>query len=151
QETANVIRAQTFEMARDKADLKPVIGTDPKTGQAVLVPMSQAQGLTNTIQAPEDTVNKAFAARHWLALASKPGPAGASPDDLSIAQLIDKLDAAGKLGPIASRWNDFMAGKVGAGDPDVTALRTKMGLSTTLLMQAHVGNRGGAGMLEHFE
>jgi hypothetical protein len=153
QDTTNAIRAQTFEMAREKTDLKSVMGTDPKTGQTVLVPMGQAQqmGIQNPIQASDDVTNKALAARHWLALANKPGTPGAAPEDQSITQLIDKLDNAGKLGPVASRWNEFMAGKVGAGDPDVAALRTKMGLSTTLLMQAHVGNRGSSAMLEHFE
>jgi hypothetical protein len=153
QEQTNAIRAQTFELARDKADMKPVMGQDPKTGQTVLVPMSQAQsmGLQNAVQASDDATNKAFAARHWLTLATKPAPAGAAPEDMSISQLIDNLDKAGKLGPLASRWNEFMAGKVGAGDPYVEALRAKMGLPTTLLMQAHVGNRGSAQMLEHFE
>ena len=44
-----------------------------------------------------------------------------------------------------------MAGKVGAGDSEYTALRTKLGLSNTLLMNVHVGNRGGSEMLEHFQ
>lgn len=44
-----------------------------------------------------------------------------------------------------------MSGTWVSGDPDVSALRAKMGLSTTLLMQAHTGNRGGSAILEHFE
>jgi len=153
QAQTNAIRAQTFEMARDKADMKAVIGTDPKTGQTVLVPFGQAQkiGLQNPLQASDDQTNKALAARHWLTLANKQAPAGSDPSDMGVSQLIDKLDKAGKLGPLASRWNEFMAGTYGAGDADVAALRAKMGLSTTLLMQAHVGNRGSSAMLEHFE
>jgi hypothetical protein len=147
------MRAQTFEMQRDKSDMKPVTGLDPKSGNQVLVPAGQAQqmGLQNPMQADADMVNKAMAARHWLSLATKPAPPGADPQEMSITQLIDKLDKSGQLGVVSSRWNDFMAGKVGAGDPYVSALRAKMGLSTTLLMQAHVGNRGSAQMLEHFE
>lgn len=153
QAQTNAIRAQTFEMARDKSDMKPVTGLNPKTGNQVLVPAGQAQemGIQNPMQADADMVNKSMAARHWLSLATKPAPPGADPQDMSITQLVDKLDKSGQLGVVASRWNDFMAGKVGAGDPDVAALRAKMGLSTTLLMQAHVGNRGSAQMLEHFE
>jgi hypothetical protein len=153
QDTANAIRSQTFEMARDKSDMKPVTGLDPKTGNQVLVPAGQAQqmGIQNPMQADADMVNKAMAGRHWLSLATKPAPAGADPQDMSITQLVDKLDKAGKLGPLASRWNEFMTGTWGGGDPVVSALRAKMGLSTTLLMQAHVGNRGSAQMLEHFE
>ncbi|MFI5056896.1 MAG: hypothetical protein ACHQLQ_01815 [Candidatus Acidiferrales bacterium] len=152
-EQTNAIRSQTFEMARDKADMKAVVGTDPKTGNTVLAPFAQAQamGIQNPMQASDDMTNKALAGRHWLTLATKPAPAGADPSDMSITQLIDTLDKSGKLGPVASRWNDFMAGTYGAGDPYVSALRAKMGLSTTLLMQAHVGNRGSAQMLEHFE
>ena len=37
---------------------------------------------------------------------------------MSIVQLVDKLDSEGKLGPLACRWNEFMAGKFGAGDPE---------------------------------
>lgn len=153
QDTANAMRAQTFEMLREKTDMQAVVGVDPKTGNQVLVPAGQAQqmGIQNPMKAGEDQVNKALAARHWITLATKPGAPGAAPEDLSITQLIDHLDKSGDLGVVASRWNDFMAGKVGAGNPYVSALRTKMGLSTTLLMQAHVGNRGSSQMLEHFE
>jgi hypothetical protein len=55
-----------------------------------------------------------------------------------------------KLGPIASRWGDFMAGKVGT-EPQFAALRADMGLLSTALMQAHVGSRGSDAMLEHFQ
>ena len=61
------------------------------------------------------------------------------------------LDKQGKLGPLASRYQEFMAGTVGQGDPEVEELRTKMGLLATGLMQVHVGARGSAQMLEHFE
>ena len=40
---------------------------------------------------------------------------------------------------------------MGADDPEYAALRARMDLATTKLMQAHVGSRGGAFMLEHFE
>lgn len=153
QETANAIRTQTFDLARDKQDLNPVVGTDPKTGRAILAPYSQAQqmGLQNPMKADADMVNKATAARHWLQLANGQADPNAAPEDMGIMQLIDKLDGEGKLGPLAGRWNDFMSGKFGAGDPEYAALRAKMGLSTTLLMQAHVGSRGGSALLEHFE
>jgi hypothetical protein len=55
-----------------------------------------------------------------------------------------------KLGPIASRWGDFMSGKVGT-EPQFAALRADMGLLSTALMQAHVGSRGSDKMLEHFQ
>jgi hypothetical protein len=152
QDIVNAMRSQTFELQRDKTDMNPVVGTD-KNGRQVLAPLSQAQqaGVQNPMKADADMVNKALAARHWLSLANTQAPADAKPEEMGIMQLVDKLDSEGKLGKVASRWNEFMAGKVGAGDPDVAALRAKMGLSTTLLMQAHVGSRGSAQMLEHFE
>lgn len=149
---ANATRAATLEMMRDKADMNPVVGLD-KDGRQVLLPMSQAQqlGVQNPMKADADMVNKALAARHWLNLANKQGDPKGDPDKMGILQLVDKLDEEGKLGPIASRWNEFLAGKYGSGDAGIAALRAKMGLSTTLLMQAHVGSRGSAQMLEHFE
>lgn len=154
QQQTNAIRAQTFELARDKQDLKPVTGTNPQTGQQVIANYADAQkmGLTGMTAASDDMVNKAYAARHWLNLALRPAdPNSKNPADQSIMGLIDNLDNEGKLGPLASRWNDFMAGKFGSGDPEYAALSAKMGLSTTLLQQAHVGNRGSAQLLEHFE
>lgn len=153
QDVVNAMRQQMFEMQRDKQDMNPVVGIDPKSGNQVLLPAGQAQqmGVQNPMKADADMVNKALAARHWLNLANKQAPADAKPEDMGIMQLVDHLDKSGDLSPIASRWNEFMAGKVGAGNPYVAALRAKMGLSTTLLMQAHVGSRGSAQMLEHFE
>lgn len=55
------------------------------------------------------------------------------------------------LGPEAGRWNEFMAGKVGAPNAEFTKLRTDVGLLTTKLMRMHVGARGGEQMMEHFK
>jgi hypothetical protein len=62
QEQTNAIRAQTFDLARDKQDLNAVVGTDPKTGRPVLVPYSQAQqmGIQNPMKADADMTNKAL-------------------------------------------------------------------------------------------
>lgn len=140
------------------------MGTEPDSGRTVLVPESQAvsMGLQNIMDAPADTQNKALSARHWIPLAQATVPlqlsnpadqksAATNADQMGILQLIDRLDQRGLLGVVSSRWNDFMTGQVGAGDPEVEALRAKMGLSNTLLMNAHVGSRGGSYMLEHFE
>lgn len=159
QDTANAMRTQAAATSQaaaadrsDKLGREPVVGQD-KDGNTVLVSAADAKtmGLTGQMKADTDLVNKAQAGRDWLKLATNQAPADASPDKMGIMQLVNKMDAEGKLGTITSRWEDFMAGKVGAGDPEFAALRAKMGLSTTKLMQAHVGSRGGAFMLEHFE
>jgi hypothetical protein len=67
----------------------------------------------------------------------------------AVAGDIATLDKNGQLGTIASRWNDFVSGKVGTG-PEFASLRANMGLLSTALMQAHVGARGSDEMREHF-
>ena len=143
-------RKEKQEASMEEKGRQPVTGTDAE-GHSVLVPASEAKDLSNVMKADADIVNKSTAARHWLTLADKPGSENGPSQNMGITQLIDKLDKEGKLGAITSRWNDFLSGKIGAGDPDYTALRAKMGLSATKLMQAHVGSRGGAFMMEHFE
>lgn len=159
QDTANVLRQQTATLAQqnaadrqDKEGLQPVVGTDA-SGNRVLVSAGDAKkmGLTGTMKADADEVNKSEAARTWLKLATKIAPNDSPADQMGIMQLVDKLDKDGKLGVAASRWNEFLSGKLGAGDPDFSALRAKIGLSTTKLMQAHVGSRGGSYLIEHFE
>lgn len=124
-----------------------VTGED-ESGKTIMVPKSQAKelGLKNLAKADNDTVNKTLAARHV-----EPLLYSTDPNNPGIMQMIDKLDKEGKLGPLASRWNDFMARTWGADNPDYAALRARLDLATTKLMQAHVGSRGGSFMLEHFE
>jgi hypothetical protein len=68
-----------------------------------------------------------------------------------IKQEIASLGAQGKLGPLQGRWSEFMAGKVGEGDPDYVKLRTDLGLFQTALMKAHVGARGSEFIMKHFQ
>jgi len=55
------------------------------------------------------------------------------------------------LGPLSSRWSEFMSGKVGSPNPEFSKLRTDTGLLQTLLMRMHVGARGGEHMMGHFK
>lgn len=77
------------------------------------------------------------------------------PEDPGVIAIAQKLEKEGKLGPIMSRYQDFI-NKTGSvlgfdsGDPDFQRLMTGMGLETTALMQVHVGSRGGAALLDHF-
>lgn len=65
---------------------------------------------------------------------------------------VNKLDSEGKLGLVASRWNEFLAGKVGTG-PEFVRLRNGVKLLNTAMGRVHGGARGGGSttMLEHFE
>jgi hypothetical protein len=144
QGVANAIRQQTYSLMEDKEGLKPVIGTDPKTGRSVAVPYSQAQqmGIKDAAEMPATEYSKTLSGRQWLQLALTQAPKGAPASDMGISQLLDRMDKAGKLGPLAGRWNDFMTAGWGSGDPDYAALRTKVDLSSTLLGSVHTGRLG---------
>lgn len=117
-----------------------VIGYD-SNGREVMTNAADADklGLSDITKADASTVNQANKARQYIKLSQK------------IQGEIDTLDKAGKLGPLAGRWNDFLAGTYGAGDADYQKLKTDIGLANTLLMNVHVGSRGGSYLLEHFE
>jgi hypothetical protein len=101
----------------------------------------KAAGASGIVKLPADESKKVIVARQMIA-----------PDGLfaHVAADIQALEAKGKIGTVASRWADFMAGKVGS-EPDFQPLRTDMGLLSTALMQAHVGARGSEEMLRHFK
>lgn len=72
----------------------------------------------------------------------------------------EQLNKLGLLGPIGSRWREFLAGKIGAGEltggnPANAALigkfKTDVGLLKTAVARAHGGARGGGSpmMLQH--
>jgi hypothetical protein len=65
-----------------------------------------------------------------------------------INQDIQSLDEKGKLGPVAGNFANFLASK--GVEPDFTPLKNHLMLLSTALMQAHMGNRGGKDIMEHF-
>jgi hypothetical protein len=67
----------------------------------------------------------------------------------AISKDVATLQQKGQLDAIANHWREYLAGKYNT-NPDFQGLRTDMGLAKTLLMQAHVGLRGSAEMLDHF-
>ena len=131
---------------------KPVVGIDAN-GRQVLVPSGDVNkyGLSQVREVGQAENEKVTNARSLMTVFSNNDT-----DDPGLLQLAKKLDSEGKLGPVASRLQDWLnkGGSVAtfnAGDPNVQRLFTKIGLSTTGLMQVHVGARGSAQMLEHFE
>jgi len=141
--------------ARIQKGEKPVVGIDA-SGRQVLVPAGDVTkyGLSQVREVGQAENEKVTNARSLMTVFNDDDP-----DDLGLVQLANKLNKEGKLGPVASRFQDWL-NKLGsvptslagfdAGDPDVQRLFTKLGLSTTGLMQVHVGARGSAAMLEHF-
>jgi hypothetical protein len=154
QRIANEFRQQTLDLLRaaqgnkeERTGMDMVIGQDAN-GNLVAVGSSDVKryGLNNLIKPGAPQVEKIINARNLLPLFNNK-----EERDPGLLQMVEILDRNGKLGPLASRWNEFMAGTWGGGDPQYEAFRTKLGLSNTALMNVHVGNRGGAYMLEHFE
>lgn len=131
--------------AADKAASKPadmVFGTSQDGRQVAGSPAElQAAGIQNPVKLPGTEAQKVVVARQLI------GPRKGLFD--MVNNDINNLAQQGKLGVVASRWGEFMAGKVGD-DPDFQPLRTHMGLLSTALMQAHVGARGSKEMLQHF-
>ena len=71
-----------------------------------------------------------------------------------VRALANEVESAlGKIeaGPFASRYQDFMAGKIGAPNPDFIAYKDNAELLSTLLMRMHVGARGGEKFMDKFE
>jgi hypothetical protein len=132
---------------------KPVVGIDA-SGRQVLVPAGDVTkyGLSQVREVGQAENEKVTNARSLMTVLNNDDP-----DDKGLIQLAKQLKDEGKLGPVASRLQDWLnkGGSVltfdTGGDPDVQRLFTKLGLSTTGLMQVHVGARGSAQMLEHFE
>jgi len=119
------------------------VGTDPEGHQIAGTPRELKEaGATNTTTLPSGEAAKVNIARQLTS------PNGLLP-------MIDKdLDALKpeELSVIGSRWNEFMRGTIGKGDPRYTRLYTHLnGLLDTAVMQAHVGASGGFYMMDHFK
>lgn len=55
-----------------------------------------------------------------------------------------------ELGPLAGRWSELMAGRIGRKEIGYTKIRADAKLLQTALMNMHVGARGGTELLHHF-
>ncbi len=118
-----------------------MVGSDSEGRQVVGTPDElKAAGITGASKLDSGDVSKVVVARQL----TSPG---------GLFDLVDKDLAQFKpeeLSALNGRWNEFMSGKVGEGDPRFAALRTHTHLLSTAMMQAHVGASGGEGMMEHF-
>jgi hypothetical protein len=61
----------------------------------------------------------------------------------SLEQQIKQLDAEGKLGPIAGRWNEFLVGRIGTNDPDVAGFRANLAAFVSGISKAHLNTEQG--------
>ena len=67
-----------------------------------------------------------------------------------VKAVMDTPGFAQKMGPVMGRWNEFLVGTVGTGDPDIANFRFLVSLVVTGAMRAHVGARGSTLIFEHF-
>jgi hypothetical protein len=118
-----------------------MVGSDADGRQVVGTPDElKTAGVTGTSKLDSGDVGKVVVARQL----TSPG---------GLFDLVDKDLAQFKpeeLTALNGRWNEFMSGKVGSGDPRFAALRTHTHLLSTAMMQAHVGASGGENIMEHF-
>ncbi|HWO32397.1 MAG TPA: hypothetical protein VNO32_26680 [Candidatus Acidoferrum sp.] len=126
-----------------KADTQMYVGTDATgnqiAGTSTDLASAGAQGVTKL---DSDTGKKVITARQLI-----------SPSGLfsQISQDMKALQANGKLGSSAeARINDALLQKAGS-DPSYAPLFVHTHLLATALMQAHVGSRGSADMMEEFK
>jgi len=69
-----------------------------------------------------------------------------------IDRALDETEkVAQKLGPVQGRWNDFMTGKVGAGDPEFKHYKDEIGMVSSAVTLAHARGRMSNELFEHFE
>lgn len=94
---------------------------------------------------------------HALRLAQLTGPSRTmiekAPSVIDLAQKSIELvnQNQQKLGPVRGRIREFTVGTLGAKDPSFQALRTNLSLLSSLLLQMHVGSRGGQQMIQRFD
>lgn len=75
-----------------------------------------------------------------------------APKVIDLANEVNRnIDAVERLGPLASRYQDFMSGKVGTKNPEFITLKDNVELLSTLLARMHVGARGGRDIIENFK
>jgi len=159
-----ILRQQAADAAaesrKDKEEnegLKWVTWNDPATGKQTAGPLSQAKksgAMDTAADLPAQEVRDVQNARHAVRLMTKLGDPN-KPETQGVLQLIDSLDADGKLGVLASRWNSLLTTGVGTSpddDPRIIALIDKNMLGDTATMLAHFGASGGRSpqMLQHF-
>lgn len=133
-----------------------VVWTDPKSGREIAGPNSLAiqLGAQNPAKIGQQEVRDISNARQAVHIMRKVGDPN-KPETNGTLQLIDSLDKDGKLGVLASRWNNFMTKGIGTSpgdDPRIITLLDKNMLGDTATMLAHFGAAGGRSpaMLEHF-
>jgi len=136
-------KADNAAANKAKNDTNMYVGTDAAgnqiAGTNTDLASAGAQGITKL---DADTGKKVITARQLI-----------SPDGLfaKIKQDMLNLDAKGKMGSSATaRLNDALLQKAGA-DPDYAPLFVHTHLLATALMQAHVGSRGSADMMDEFK
>lgn len=134
--------------------LADVIQNDFTTGQAMLKNYPPRSPMRIAVQ---NEVNRRMAAgegpvpvflgtnaRNQVQQAKLMGP-----EIDATAKEIDRI--SDKLGPVLGRWNDFLAHKVGTGDPDFQKLYGDLSLIKSKVSQIHFGSQSGIQAVERFD
>jgi hypothetical protein len=125
------------QVQRDASLLGPLTSGN-QTLKAQVIADLQRRGSQPLVPLTVQTKNMAQSAKDLVAPISE------------LRKQLDDPNLAAKLGPVMGRWNDFLAGKIGTGDPDYQYLRAFADLVTSGVLRAHFGARGGVGLYDKF-
>lgn len=123
-----------------------------KPPQTLMIgPSGVAQAVRPGTAVPEGSTSVSGLSSENIGTTQTRQMAEAAPKVLDFISKIEPLidQQVKSLGPASSRWSEFMAGKIGAPNPEFTKLRTNMILLQSTLMRMHT-QRGSEYMLKHF-
>lgn len=132
-------------------------GLFDSSGQPIMI--NNKSGKSQTIALPDGTVGttqtKTQLTPTSQTRASGEFAASVIPHIQDFKGQITVADQAGYLGPLRGRYQQFMTGQIGstgndADDYMLGKLKSTRDFLASASMKAHVGNRGGGEMLEHF-
>jgi hypothetical protein len=130
-----------------------------KPGTTMIAPPTEAGGQPQVIAAvPGGTIPQGAVTPSGYSTSQVPTSPVRTRAQMSTAQLkqIDVLEReipkqADQLGPFIGRFNAFLQGRVGSGDPDYAYLKGKVDLMQTAMMMIHAGGRPAFGLMKKFE
>ena len=117
--------------------------TNNLNARTSLVPF-QAQRLIQQMQLDPQRVEiaRANSAARWFGPTPNARNSAQFAEDVTkkiddIEPLVGQLNQSGALGPLSGRWSEFLAGKIGSGDPQFARLKSEMDVLSKAVMRMH--------------
>jgi hypothetical protein len=117
--------------------------TNNLNARTAIIPL-QAQRLIQQMQLDPQRVEiaRANSAARWFGPTANARNSAQFAEDVTkkiddIEPLVGQLGQSGALGPLAGRWSEFLAGKIGSGDPQFARLKSEMDVLSKAIMRMH--------------